>query len=305
MQTSVVRVAGLSCLLTGASGAAQAAVIASDSLLTTATATSGYYVQGNVNGQASLNGTTGYYTGAAAGNQIAGWNSGTGAFLAQVGGLTHPLLVNGSTTNDGSLVAAGNANNRLQYRDLASTAPAASSDYYFSALLREASNSYVGTTYVGLGPSRALGANAAVPNTAFQVGFLNGALTLFYGNGTTTYSTETLVATPAANSTYLAELDYNVATGALTPRIYDSTGAVANNPVLQTVVATVNTSTDLGAFDAFITADFNNQTPTKVTFDEFRFGTAQADVAAVPEPGAVGLLGVGVLAAAGRRRRGK
>ena len=109
MTKSVFRVAGISCLLAGAgaAGSARAAVIASDSLLTTTTATSGYYVAGNVNGQASLNGTTGYYTGTAAGNQIAGWNSGTGAFLAQVGGLTHPLLVNGQTTNDGSLVAAG------------------------------------------------------------------------------------------------------------------------------------------------------------------------------------------------------
>jgi len=306
MRMSVFTAAGFSSLLIGLAGGgerAHGAVIASDSLLTTATPTTGYYVAGNVNGQSSPNGTTGYYSGASAGNQVAGWNSGTGAFLAQVGGLSHPLLTNVPTTNDGSLVAAGNANNRLQYRDLATIAPPASGDYFFSVLLREASNSYTGTTYVGLNPSRASGANATVPSTGFQVGFANGALTLFYNNGGAAYATQTLLATPTANATYLAELDYTVATGALTPRVYDATGTLVNNPAAQTVTATVNPSTDLGAFDGFITADFNNQAPTKVTFDEFRFGTTQADVVAVPEPAEVGLIGLLVAAMGARRGR--
>lgn len=294
-----VSVVGLSI---GVGGVAKATTIASDSFLTTATATAGFYAAGNINTQTNTGGTTGYYTGAAVGNQVAGWTSGTGAFLAQTTPLTNPLTANPyASANDGSYSALGNANNRLQYRDFASIAPPASTSYYFSTLLQESSNSYTGSVYAGVGQSRATGANATVPTTGYNVGFLNGALTLFYNNGGASYATQTLVATPTVNSTYLAELALNTSTGTITPSIYNAAGVLVNNPAAQTVTATVNTATDLGAFQSFITSNFSNGSPAAVTFDEFRFGTAESDVVA-PEPATFSLV---ALAAGGllvRRR---
>lgn len=282
---------------------AKAALIASDSFLTTSTATTGNYLAGNINTQTATNGTTGYYTGSPSGSQVAGWNSGTGAFLAKVGGLSHPLVVNAPTSNDGSFFASGNANNRLQYRDFASLSPVVSNDYYFSLLLSESSNSYTGTVYAGLGPSRASGANATVPNTSFQVGFANGALTLFYNTGLAAYTQLVLLAAPTANSTYLAEVYVDLAAGTLTPTLYNSLGTVVNNPATQTVTATLNASTDFGAFNGYITSNFNGGSPANVVFDEFRFGTVRSDVVVVPEPGAATLLIFGSLSLFLRRRR--
>jgi hypothetical protein len=293
-------------VLLGAGGA-HAALIAGDSFLTTVTSTTGNYVAGNLNAQTATNGTTGYYIGASVGSQAAGWNSGTAAFNAQTGGLTHPAVVNPAGANDGSIVATGNGNNRLQLRDLANLSPTASPDYSFSLLLRESANSYTGTTYGGLGPSRATGQNGIVPTSGIHLGFLNGAIALFYNTGDTALSSEVLVATPSANTTYLAEVDYNVATGKLTPFVYDATGAVVNTPAAQAVTATV-ASTDLGAFELFITSNFNaglvGGNPVAVSFDEFRFGTARTDVVQAPEPAAMGLFAAGAIGASLRRRRG-
>jgi hypothetical protein len=281
---------------------ARAALIASDDFLTTASATAGNYLAGNLNTQAATNGTNGYFAGANAGNQAVGWNSGTAAFNAQTGGLTNPGLVNPPSVNDGSVAAAGNANDRLQLRDLANIAPPASSTYSFSALMRESVASYTGRTFVGLGPSRATGQNAIIPTTGIHVGFLNGAITLFYNNGGAALATQTLVASPTANATYLVDADYNATTGTITPFVYDPTGALVNNPGAQAVSATVNTATDLGAFDLFVSSNFNAGSPSAVTFDEFRFGTSRTDVL-VPEPGALSLLGLGALGARRRRHR--
>ncbi|EDY21194.1 protein of unknown function DUF1555 [Chthoniobacter flavus Ellin428] len=287
---------------------AQANLIALDNFETTSTSSSGFYLAGNINGQTATTDTVGYYTGSASGNQIAGWQSGTGAFLAQVGGLTNPLLVSPPTTNDGSFLAAGNANPRLQYRDLASISPPVSSDYYFSLLLSESATSYTGSVYAGLGSSRPSGANATIPANGFNIGFNNGALSLFYGNGSASYATESLLAAPTANQTYLVEVHLSLSgpNATFTPSIYDSTGTLVNSPGAQAVTGTINSSTDLGAFQSWISTNFTNQSPSKVVFDDFRFGTAESDVInppSVPEPASAVLLALGSLGIAARRRK--
>ena len=297
--------------------AAHGAVIASDSFLTAATATAGAYTAGNINGQTNTGGTFGYFTGAAGGNPAPGWTSGTGAYFASVTALSHPLTVNASVSaSDGSLNAAGNANNRVQYRDFTTTAPPVSSSYFYSTLIRESATSYTGTAFAGLAPSLATNGNATLQATGFAVGFVNGAMTLFYNNGGTNFTSATdqltLIASPTAGSTYLAEVAVTVLSGTsatLTPRIYDATGALVNNPIAQTVTATLNTATDLGAFEGFVSSNINlnasGATPITILFDEFRFGTAEADVVSTPEPGTLALLGLcaGPLLSRRQRRR--
>ncbi|MEI9893515.1 MAG: PEP-CTERM sorting domain-containing protein [Chthoniobacter sp.] len=297
----------LACGMVAAQDRAQATLIALDNFETTPTGTGGFYFAGNINGQTSTNGTVGYYTGTAVPGQVAGWPSGTGAFVAQVGGLTNPLLVNPATSNDGSLLAAGNANPRLQYRDLASKSAPASTDYYFSMLLSESVNSYTGSVYAGLGLSRSANANATVPTTGFNIGFNNGALSLFYNNGGAAYAVESLLATPAVNQSFMVEIHLSLSGTAatFTPLVYDNTGTLVNTPASQAVTGIIDSTTDLGAFQSFISGQFNNQLPSKVVFDEFRFGTAESDVISVPEPGSVGLMAMGALGVWGNGRRRK
>lgn len=296
-----------------ATTAARAVLIAADSFETTAAGAGSTYTDAaNLNGQAATAGTTGYYTGTATGNQVAGWASGTGAFTSvTTPALTHPRTVGAPTgvTPDGSVRVVGNANTRQQYRDFATVAPSASATYYFSALMRESANSYTGTTFAGVGPSQAANLNGSVPATGFDVGFVNGAITLFSNRGATDFLTagdqSTLVATPTANSTYLVEVAATVVgtTATLTPSVYDATGTLVNNPVTQTVTATLNPATDLGAFELQVTNNFNAGAPAQVNFDEFRFGTAESDVVATPEPAAASLLGIACVGLLARRRR--
>jgi hypothetical protein len=288
---------------------ALATLIASDDFLTTSTASSGFYQATNINGQTATNGTTGYFTGTASGSLGPGWNSGTGAFAAQTGGLTDPFVVNPPSSNDGSLTIVGNLNTRLQYRDLASVSPINSSDYYFSLLLSESAVFSTGQTYFGLGSARASGANSTMPTNGVDVGFNAGALTLFYSNGTS-LSTETLVATPTVNQTYAVEFHLSLVnassnTWSVNALVYNNLGTLISDPAAET--ATVNAATDLGAFQSFVTSNFNGTTPAKIIYDEVRFGTTEADVNAVPEPASVGLLGIGLVGLLGgwRGRRSR
>lgn len=283
--------------------AAEATLIASDHFL--ADGSTDNYVTGNINGQVKTGGTFGYYTGTAVGSQVAGWNSGTGAFSvssAAPGGIIHPLMANPAGTNDGRIIASGNGFTRIQYRDFVSTTPPASSDYYFSALLRKSAESLPGTTYVGVSNSRALGQNATVPTTGFFVGFSGASLSLFYNSGTGPLATKVLVAAPGVSTAYMATLHFNVSTGLLTPMVYDQTGLLVNNPALDAVTATVNTATDLGAFHFSISSEFVTGSPS-VAYDELRFGTELTDVM-IPEPTSAILLGggLGLLAFARRRK---
>jgi hypothetical protein len=284
---------------------ARATLIAQDDFLTTSTSTAGNYLIGNINAQTATNGTFGYFTGTATGNQIGGWQSGTAAFNAQVGGLTNPLVVNPATSNDGSLVASGNNNPRLQYRDFASVSPPASSDYYFSLLLSQSANSYTGVAYAGLGSSRAVGGNAVNPTNGFDIGFNNGALSLFYNNGGASYAIESLLASTAANQTFMVEVHLTLSgtSATFTPFVYNSAGTLLNTPASQVVSGTINSASDLGAFQSWVSTDFNAASPAKVVFDEFRFGTAEADVISIPEPASAGLLALGALACVARRRK--
>jgi hypothetical protein len=282
-------------------GAANAAIIASDSFLTGGSTDN--YVAGNLNGQVKTAGTVGYFTGTAAGNQAPGWASGTGAFTANGtgGGIIHPLTANPAGANDGRVVATGNANTRIQYRDFISTTPPASDDYYFSALLRKSAETLPGDTFVGVSGSRPANQNASVPTTGFFVGFSGAALAMFYNNGAAIVS-KTLVAAPTVSASYMATLHYDVTTGLLTPMVFDLNGALVNNPALDAVAATVNTTTDLGSFHFSIASQFGAGSPT-VAYDELRFGTELSDVM-IPEPASVVLLMGGLGALGVVRRRG-
>lgn len=289
-------------------GNAEAVIIASDNFIVGGDGLQGNAYSAtiaNINGQSATVGTSGYFTGTASGISAPGWVSGTGAFSVFASGSTHPLSPNPAGANDGRFVASGNGNVRIQYRDFATVAPPASTDYYFSALLRQSATSYTATTYIGISNSRAAGANGTVPNTGFSVGFVNGGISLFYGNGTATLGTTSLLAGAAASSTYMAVLHYNVASGTLTPMLYNDAGTLINNPAGQAVAATINTATDLGAFTSYVDAGFTTGGPVAVSYDQFRFGTALSDVMIVPEPSAslLALGGLGGLALARRRTR--
>ena len=92
-------------------------------------------------------------------------------------------------------------------------------------------------------------------------------------------------------------------TATLTPFVY-SGSTLLNSPVTQAVSASESTTTDMGAFQAQVSSDFTSGTsPAKVVFDEFRFGTAQSDVTAIPEPSVAGLLVLGVAGLLGHRRK--
>lgn len=294
----------LLCSVLAAQHSARATLIALDNFETTGTTTSGFYTAGNIDKQLPTMGTSGYYTGSAISNQVAGWNSGTGAFSAQVGGLTNPLLVSPATINDGSVYITGNGNDRLQYRDLASASAPASSDYYFSLLLSESVPSFTGVIYAGLGSSRPVTQNGTTPNNGFNVGFNNGALSLFYNNGGANYATESLLAAPTASQSYLVEVHLSLAgtNATFTPFVYDSTGTLVNTPGSQVVSGTMNL-TDMGAFQLWTAKAFTVGTPDKVVFDAFRFGTAESDVINIPEPASATFLAFGAVSLVGFRRK--
>ena len=183
----------------------EATTIAADDFLTTGTA--GFYSATSVNGQTATNGTTGYYTGSTTATQTAGWASGTGAFVAQTGGLTNPNVVNPPTSNDGSLTIVGNSNTRSQYRDLASTSPIASSDYYFSLLCPESANSCLGTalcrggSHNPISPERLLQPPSRVLASDFPMGLsLSFAST---GGDESDQRNHSLAEAPSASQTYM------------------------------------------------------------------------------------------------------
>jgi hypothetical protein len=274
----------------------RATVIASDSFNTRATGAYNAGVSGlPLSGQTATNGTFGYFTGASGGNPAPGWNLGTFGDRVDQGQLSHSLFVNPAPlANGGEIFAAGDGVAHLQYRDFTSTTPPASPTYFFSALVyQEAFNAYQGTSYIGLGPSRASAASSTAPTTGFDVGYLNGAITLFYNNGGATLASETLLASPQILG-YLVEVAVTGSGAAttLTPKVYHFQGALLNDPAAQAVTATL-APTDMGAFQVFQSADFNNGAPAHINFDELRFGTAESEVVA-PEPASLALLGIGL-----------
>lgn len=285
------------CLL-GMPVAAKATLIASDDFLNAAAPADGYQT-GNINGQGTTAGTTGYFTGAAGGNPAPTWTSGTGAFQAVASGLTNPLVVNPPTSNDGKLWAAGNANNRWQYRDFAA-APAPASDYYFSMLLTQTSSSYTGTSYAGVGPSRATGQNASAAASRIAAGYVNGAMTLFYSDTSGALSNAPLLTSPGTG-TYLLELHVSGSgsSAVITPTLYNASGS-AVAVLTSSVNATVN-NTDLGSFQGYVSSDFNVN--GVIYYDEFRLGTTPSDVIATPEPASAAMLTLAGLIFLRRRRR--
>ena len=296
MRNTLWAISGVAALfLAGAS--ARATVIASDSFVT---GVPGGYSSGTVGdkigGQAATTGTVGYFTGAPGGNPAPGWNPGTFSDVIVAGGPISAAAVNQPPVSiDGSINARGDGVARLQYRDFASATPPASPDYYFSALLYQtAFGAYQGASYIGLGPSRASAlAPSTPPTTGLAVGYNNGALSLFYNNGGAALATEPLLASTGIAS-YLVKVAITGSGAAttLTPTVYDFRANVLNNPAAQAVTAILAPS-DMGAFQLFQTADFNNTSPANISFDELRFATTESEVA-VPEPGSLGLIGIGL-----------
>lgn len=290
-QSRVLRGVLISCASVAAASVCRAAVIASDDYLVGGTGT---YTAGNLTNQNTTSGTTGY-------GATSKWAFATSAFNFETGALTHPLVVNPPSANDGDVLANGNANPRSQLRALASY-DTTQSDYYYSTLLNSSATFGSGTALTGLAPTSTQ--SGAAPTAGVQVGFVNGGIRLFYvdTSATPTMTSHVLLSTLTAGQTYLAELHLTTgATPTVTADLFDSSGAdVASfsTPI------TLSVASDLQANTFFISNNFNNSSPSAIRFDEFRFGTTAADVVnSVPEPAAlslVGLIGAGLLS---RRKR--
>jgi hypothetical protein len=233
-----------------------------------------------------------------------GWGTPSNtAFTATTTPLTHPYVVNPGSGDDGSLAAQGDSNGQWGFRGFASPTPPASSMYYFSALVREASNApsqSLVASWVGVGTGG---------DNGFSVGFFNGSLNLFYDVGFSTLYTG-IVTNPTPNATYLVEVAFNVNSHSLAATAYGPSGAIAGTggaflgpnpgggPNPQPFDVQVN---DLRGFQ-LLAVGTNS---TGINFDELRFGTERADVIQVPEPTSFALIPAGALVLGCRRRQGR
>ncbi len=209
----------------------------------------------------------------------------------------------------------GNSNIRVQFRDLASGVTNASPTLNFSVLTQESSTSYSAETYFGFNKVQAGesgGYALTPPNAGFDVGYVNGALTLFYNSNASNSSltSETLLAASSmtANSTYLVSLQITGINGsnnnvAITPTVYNSADVsqtLAGGAVSAILNLTTATTSDIGTLSPYISAGFTGSGATAYF--------AQATLSSVPEPSSaalvtIALMVVGACAVRKRSRR--
>jgi hypothetical protein len=290
---SNLAVVALSAGLLGAT-IAQAAPIASDSFWTTTNGSGGTYSiafgsnTGRIHGQNPSAGLSGF-TGA--------WgNSGsttTSDLRAQLTGLSHALVT--GSTQPGSATSAGGTATRGVYREI-STIPA-SSTYYFSFLMNSAGNR---TATLGL---REQGAHdTSVSNTSIggvSVGFSGTGISAWV-NGTATQ----IMSSFNANETYFALVEIlNNGAGVndtINVKLYASSNTDLNSP---TASASITNRDVTGRFTHLALIKLTGDTDVHASLDEFRFSTQLSEVV-VPEPAALGLIGLVGMGLLARRRRG-
>jgi hypothetical protein len=270
-----------------------AALIATDSFLTTTTGAGSTYNSTTDSGRLwGLNPTAGTSGFSAAWGTTNGTQ--TADLRAQVGGLTHPFVVNPAGANDGSAFATNGSSTRTITRPFAvfsRTEP----QYFMSALLRTESMPTV-TNPAAIGFGGPFNHDVA-PTNGLQIGIDDGEIRLYHRNTAGTYvSAGTLVTSGIqASMTYqlIVQIDANssaVGDELFTASVYDSTGLQVGSSVsIQGSLDIAGTEFErmlLHKRDLTAYANIAN-TPR---FDEFRFGTALSDVSAVPEPGGYAMM---------------
>lgn len=281
------------CVFTAAlswSAVSQATSLAFDSFATEEGGSD--YNVGSIQGQNPSVGLSGF-TGA--------WGSSSGttaAIYVRNGGLTHSMTPGAILPGEVlPFISAGSATRRLSR---AINYTPTDGTYYLSALFQKTAATSTLDILAGLSPAESATMNITA-GQATQVGIYNGGIS-FGNNGTYTEllsDTNTLV-----NETYFAllEIDFSTTgTDSVTATIFDES---STQVAMQTFTG-LNLDGNIGRL-AFTTAQFDST----VQADEFRFGTALADVAifAVPEPASLALWSLLGLATVGgfwlsRRRK--
>ena len=266
---------------------AGAALIARDSFSVDGVANNGDYNVGDLNGQNSTVGIAGF-----AGNWGQAGTASTGDGDADLGQLSGSLVA--GPTFSGLIRTDGSNADRSLFHTVAGVP--ASGRYFFSFLFDSTSLSNIAS--LGLTPQ---GLRNPQPVQGVRVG-VNGAagdIVLIVDSARTV-----LVDDYSVNTTYFALVEVtNDAAGpdTITASIYSSTAADLSAPLgsATTTGEVTGELTNLALSKQFA----NSAGGVVVRFDEFRFGTELGDVAVVPEPSSVGLLGLGGLLLAARRRR--
>ena len=274
-------------LIAALAGTASAAPIASDSFSVDGDPMTGDYNAGNLQFQNPSVGSTGF-TGPW------GFDGGgsTGDLDADTGGLTASLVA-GSTLPGLIRTDGSGTSDRNLFREIASVP--SSSQYFYSFLL----NSGAGTDAAfGLTPE---GARDPEPSEGVRVGVDSAGgddIVLIVD------STQVNVLDDyAAGTTYFVLVDImNDAAGTdtITASVFSDTTTDLDTP-LGTQTLTGEISGELGFLNA--SRQSTNFGAAFTRFDEFRFGTELSDVSVIPEPASAGLLGLGGLLLAARRRR--
>lgn len=264
--------------LTGSASVTEAAVIASDSFAATGDGAGGTYMTGNLYGQVPTAGLTGFTSGWGNANDTS-----SGNIVVQPAGLSHGL-VSGSM-QAGSISTASTTPVHSLFREL-STAP--QSDAYYVSFLMTSSGSRRGA--LGLREEGNLQAAVTDSLGGVSVGFWGTSGIQAWVNGSQT----ALLPNYAVNETYFVLIE-----------ILDN-GVGSNDTVNVNLYASGNT--DLESPDASVSVTdkdisgkmthlammkgWGASSDEQARFDEFRFGTSLESVA-IPEPGALGLLGIG------------
>jgi hypothetical protein len=262
---------------------ASAALIASDSFSVGNTA--GDYSVGNLQGQNPSVGSTGFSS------EWDFFGSGsTGDLDADTGGLTASLVSGG--TLPGLIRTDGNGgSDRNLFREFSSVP--ASSQYFYSFLLNSGAD-----TDAAFGLTPRTGRNPE-PIEGVRVGVDSNDIVLIVDD------TELDVLNGyTADATYfvlVSILNDDAGTDTITASVFSDTATDVAATPLGTQTTTGEITGDLTHLNA--SRQSTNSGAAFTSFDEFRFGTELTDVAVIPEPASAGLVGLGGLLLASRRRR--